>query len=58
MHNLAQEIITAFRLKDPDLLVHFSCNCLVICWNRLLREVVKSLSLEVKSIGVELGDIG
>lgn len=58
MHNLAQEIITAFRLKDPDLLVHFSYNCLVICWNRLLREVVKSLSLEVKSIGVELGDIG
>lgn len=45
-------------LKDPDLLVHFSCNCLVICWNRLLREVVKSLSLEVKSIGVEVGDIG
>lgn len=45
-------------LKDPDLLVHFSYNCLVICWNRLLREVVKSLSLEVKSIGVELGDIG
>lgn len=58
MHNLAQEIITAFRLKDSDLLVHFSYNCLVICWNRLLREVVKSLSLEVKSIGVELGDIG
>lgn len=61
LSELAEKIntITAFRLKDPDLLVHFSCNCLVMCWNRMLREVVKSLSLEAykKSIGVELGNM-
>lgn len=48
LSELAEKIntMTAFRLKDPDILVHFSCNCLVMCWNRLLREV-QSLSLEV-----------